>query len=560
MPDGAGGAFVVWDDSRNVFVTDKDVYAQHVLGDGQIAPGWPADGLPISTEPGVQGNGRLLPDGAGGVFVLWYSVSTSYIQRLRGDGTPAPGWPPGGVLILDTAAGTIAHQAVGPDGEGGCLIVLIGNLRGLGVEYYVQRVTGDGQIAPGWPASGRRVVDASSEQVYRIWPRLVPDGLGGCYLGWSSTNEPNVIEADIYATHVLADGSVAPGWPAAGLAVAVQPRAQELTGSAPDGQGGALFAWSDQRDYDSFAAQAFVIRLRPNGTPAPGWQPQGNPMSDLPGYHYVPVLAGDGSGGGFVAYEEAFGNRGYVQRFRGDGTRPTGWPTTGLPLVDPSIATYTSQDGLAITEDGDGGAIVVWDDLREYGISNQLYAQRYTGDDITAALTSLVRVEALPDRVTLVWSRGDDAPTEVRVERRGNDPAWAELDLVRFAASGSLEYADRTVLPGQRYHYRLSWSDGRTAETAIDVPLGIALALDGLRPNPSVGEPHVVFSLPDRGETTVELLDLGGRVVRRESASHLGMGRHAVRLGSGGPLHPGVYWVRLRHEGRTLTTKGMVLR
>ncbi|MEO5619150.1 MAG: T9SS type A sorting domain-containing protein, partial [Candidatus Eisenbacteria bacterium] len=321
---------------------------------------------------------------------------------------------------------------------------------------------------------------------------------------------------------------------------------------------GLLLAWQDSRTYP---ARAFVHRLRSDGTRAPGWQAGGNPISDVPGYQAAPRLAPDGKGGAFVAFEEAFDGDGYVQHVTVGGTRAMGWPSTGLPLVDPSL--NGSQVGLFATPDGSGGAIVVWNDYRN-GVQDQIYAQRYSGDNITAALTSLVRFEALPDRVTLLWSRGDDAPLEVRVERRRGAEGWSVLNHADFTVTGSLEYEDRSVQPGERYGYRLAWTDasgeGHTAETGVQVPLAIALGLHGLRPNPAVGELLVAFSLPGPGATTVEVLDLGGRVVRKRDVSALGTGHHVQRMDDGERLHPGVYWMRLIHDGRTLTAKGMVLR
>src|SRR5512134_1938255 len=52
--DGAGGAYVLWRDLRDYTVTDLDHYLQHVTADGNIAPGWPADGVPLCTAPGPQ--------------------------------------------------------------------------------------------------------------------------------------------------------------------------------------------------------------------------------------------------------------------------------------------------------------------------------------------------------------------------------------------------------------------------------------------------------------------------------------------------------------------------
>jgi hypothetical protein len=61
MPDGAGGAFVVWQDDRG---TGVDLYAQRMNGNGQ--PLWPEAGVAVCTADGAQTNPVLISDGAGG--------------------------------------------------------------------------------------------------------------------------------------------------------------------------------------------------------------------------------------------------------------------------------------------------------------------------------------------------------------------------------------------------------------------------------------------------------------------------------------------------------------
>jgi hypothetical protein len=561
-PDGSGGAFIVWDDRRDVLVSGFDIYAQHVQPDGQLAPGWPIDGLPILAVPGTQEFSQLLPDGEGGVYVACLSSDTTVlVQRLRGDGTRPAGWPAGGLKLIDLQGiGTsiVGNIGIVSDGAGGCLVAFVDFRRGLGAEIYVQRILPDGTLAAGWAANGNRVVDASSEQQYRIEGRMVSDGSGGCYVAWSATSAPAELDDNIFATHVLADGSVAAGWPATGLPVAVQPGWQLLSGSGHDGSGGLLLAWQDSRINP---ARAYVQRLLPDGSLAPGWQPQGNPISDLAGYHYAPRLAADGIGGAFVTFQEGFNNHGFVQRVLGDGTRPVGWPSTGLALVDQGLG-GTAQEALAISADGSGGAIVAWQDSRQ-GTATQIFAQRYSGDDITATTMSLVHVEALPERVSLLWSRGGANPAEATVERV-QDGTWQSLARQAFDGSGRLEYEDRSVVPGTTYRYRLRWSEGGTdqvsTEAIVNVPLAIALGLEGFRPNPAVGEALVAFSLPRAGRTTLDIVDLAGRRVRSHDASGLDAGRHVVAMSRGQRLQPGVYWVRLTHDDRVLSVKGMVLR
>jgi hypothetical protein len=85
------------------------------------------------------------------------------------------------------------------------------------------------------------------------------------------------------------------------------------------------------------------------------------------------------------------------------------------------------------------------------------------------------------------------------------------------------------------------------------------LAIRGLSPNPSRGAPlSVALSLPRAGETTVELVDVTGRVVSRTDWT-LGAGLQSVRLAGTDRLAPGVYLVRLsqgalRTESRVAIT------
>ena len=69
VPDGQGGAFVVWLDGRGL-LSLRDVYAQRLTAGGAVAAGWPADGALIwnhSTPDHLVACG----DGSGGFFVAW---------------------------------------------------------------------------------------------------------------------------------------------------------------------------------------------------------------------------------------------------------------------------------------------------------------------------------------------------------------------------------------------------------------------------------------------------------------------------------------------------------
>src|SRR5439155_12334955 len=120
-----------WQDYRNRYDTASDLYAQRVLGNGEIAPGWPADGVPISRS----GFFELLPfatvaDGLGGMLVA-YPIDESggdrvYTQRLTSAGTVAAGWYSNGIGLCTTAS---TRPGAASDGSTG-LMGVSGDQRG----------------------------------------------------------------------------------------------------------------------------------------------------------------------------------------------------------------------------------------------------------------------------------------------------------------------------------------------------------------------------------------------------------------------------------------------
>jgi len=559
VADGQGGAFVVWFDFPNY-----DVYAQHVLGNGQIAPGWPVDGLPVGVAPRTQWEARLLPDGAGGVFVAWDDERAGdfqedvYVQHLMADGSRVPGWPENG-LGVSTAPERQIVPVLGSDGQGGCFVVWTDSRNGIGGEIFAQRVSWFGEIAAGWPPDGKQIISGYGVYAGRhIWG-VVPDETGGAYIGWGVSHGPFAYDDDVFAIRILEDGSTAPGWPAAGFPVCALNNTQYLTSVVSDGVGGVLLAWYDNRTNPGVA---YVQRLRPDGTPAPGWQQNGNRVSDLPGYHFAPRASPDGQGGVYVAFQEAFYATGHMQHMTGSGILAPGWPSPGLPIVNDPTGSWSQQD-FQVTSDGVGGAVVTWDDARNE-TQNQIYAQRYFGGGPTPVLVSLVSVEALTDRVALTWHDPSRAVSEATVYRRREGEDWAALGRASFDGTGRLRYEDRGVVPGERLAYRLGWmesgSDQFSAETWIDVPRSLAFALEGARPNPAVGPLSVAFTLPQAEAATLELLDVAGRQVVAREVGGLGPGAHVIRLGECGCTPPGMYWVRLTQSGRSLLKRAVVVK
>jgi hypothetical protein len=82
---GNGGAYIIWEDGRGI---DYDIYAQRLSSNGYER--WATDGIPICSASGNQDDPAGIPDGEGGAIVVWGDGRNSsgdiYAQRIDLDG------------------------------------------------------------------------------------------------------------------------------------------------------------------------------------------------------------------------------------------------------------------------------------------------------------------------------------------------------------------------------------------------------------------------------------------------------------------------------------------
>src|SRR5262245_22576629 len=101
--------------------------------------------------------------------------------------------------------------------------------------------------SPAWPAwphdplPSVRFAPVVSDQVSL---GTVADGKGGAYIVFDDNRAGS---HDIYVQRLTASGSVAPGWPATGLAVCTAVDIQMVPVAVADGGGGVYVAWDDAR-------------------------------------------------------------------------------------------------------------------------------------------------------------------------------------------------------------------------------------------------------------------------------------------------------------------------
>jgi hypothetical protein len=188
-------------------------------------------------------------------------------------------------------------------------------------------------------------------------------------------------------------------------------------------------------------------------------------------------------------------------------------------------------------------------------------------DGSTPVLISLASADVTADGVKLAWFMGGSESGVATVYRSPVGGEWTRIGEVTADGTGYLRYTDPIVATATRVGYRLGMVDagieGFYGETWIDLPAGeapLTFALDPVRPNPSRGGALMVrFSLPTTAPVRLELLDVAGRRVASREVGSLGAGQHAIDLGQGQHLAPGLYLVRLMQGANTRVTRVAVL-
>lgn len=503
--DGVGGAFVAWDDYRaDPTGLTQNAYVQHLLANGSRDARWPPDGRPACLAPPGRGGHAVIPDDAGGAFVIFGDTRR---------GIPEP----------------------------------------FDADIYGQRIRADGTNAPGWPAEGRLLVSR-----FAGIRGALPDDTGGFYVVRSRlTEESFPYDAELWVHRFTFDGGRAAGWPEEGVLVCGGPGSRYDIQVERDAQGGVVFAWWEFRPGQW--PEIHVSRIRPDGTLPPGWPVNGLRVSNPASYPYNdfdPAVTYDGAGGLYVAWCRDFNtvSPSYLQHITANGAIAPGWPEFGH-----LVATSLEQSVPKLVSDGEGGAIVVWQ--ANY---DEFYAARFAADGPVAASVSLARSEALADRIALEWRTSEPPSFAATLERSEHAGEWRALATLSPDGEGRLAYEDRVVEPGRRYGYRLAWQEAGTRSTSAEVwletPLGLPLALHGFTPNPSPAAASVAFTLAEAGEARIEVLDVAGRRIGAHEVGSLGAGRHTLRLDERGPLAPGLYLLRLVTPGDVLTARGVVVR
>ena len=281
--DGAGGAFIVWDDDR---VSDNDIYVQRINSAGVVQ--WTANGVNICNAAGYQVNPEICSDGAGGIIIAWDDARAGsnlwdiYAQRVNSAGVVQ--WTTNGIPIC-TAQYWQRMDDIHSDGLGGAIIAW-GDRRNHQYEFdiYAQRVNSNGNTL--WTMGGVPITTSGGNQYDA---RIINSGTGGAIISWHDGN--------IYAQRVSPTGSIQ--WATNGLAICNAIGGQSYSEICSDGSDGAIITWEDGRAGNS---DIYAQRIGSNGIPQ--WTLNGTPVCSLANYQGIPQILGNGAGHAFIAWQD----------------------------------------------------------------------------------------------------------------------------------------------------------------------------------------------------------------------------------------------------------------
>lgn len=356
-----------------------------------VAPSPPA-GLPISTRGDIQDYPKIVRDNFGNSFIAWQDYlqesaiadwSKVYVQKLSPGGDIL--WPQNGVPASPATAGAWHNFDIAADGAGGVFVVwrcwgmdLNGDLYyDQGTEYfglnrlYAQRLNALGATA--W-ASPVRVSDIESDLNE---PGAVSDGQGGVIVAWQGgyPEPPGVSNRDAPAVavqHLTNEGSRV--WGQNGRLVYEAWDGTQIQGSVSrtqiigDTAQGAILSW-----WLNGGAGSFLLTQRVSGAGTVMWAPAANLGNMGPAYGqlYEQVMTSDGGRGAILAWRD-YRNQDinnpnlYAQKVNENGV--IAWLAGGVPVcLAPGLqgeVVGVVPTGIDVAPDGNGGAVIVWEDYR----------------------------------------------------------------------------------------------------------------------------------------------------------------------------------------------------
>ena len=424
--DGAGGVIIAWRDYRNG--SNWDIYAQRFSSAGRAM--WDPNGIPICTDYYHQYDPQICSDGSGGAIIAWRDkrgLDDIYAQKITSTGEVL--WAANGTQLLASNYGQQFGEyfQICSNGAGGAFLVFSYGSQYNYYDVYVQKLNTIGETQ--WGTLGKPVCNLFMDQMY---PQILADGFGGAFITWIdqrvsgnylygqridsignmlwTANGSTVIGSrNCYAYQICSDGEngvlisahvLKSGqwdivvqklnstgdrqWGNGGLNICIDPTHQTYTSVCNDGLGGAIVVWQDSRNGAVSGWDIYGQRINSSGIIK--WTPDGTALCVSENHQERPRICSDGEGGAIIAWND---DRGGGIRYRdiyGQHIAPDGnplWNINGKPISEAQDA----QTNPIIHSGINGEAFVVWWDNRS--LANWDIYLQYLKKDLEPPIISI---------------------------------------------------------------------------------------------------------------------------------------------------------------------------
>ena len=431
VSDGAGGAYIVWNDRRTADgepgpYSFSGIFVQHLNAVGVAQ--WATNGIPCTQELVPQLQFKLLASASGGVFVL-HTVQRAgrfalCVQRIEANGSKPWGEIGKDVTSSFRLFGTLAMV---PDASGGVIVTWSEQREQLNLwDIFAQRLNASGVAQ--WPTGGAAVCSAEDDQVEE---RATSDGAGGMIAAWLDFRGTTPA---VFAQRIGPGGTAV--WQVNGIRLlpeGVRAGDFQLLG---DDAGGAfctldVIAPAAPSDYDVVGQ-----RLSPSGQFL--WGDAGTTLSIAAGSQAVgsTPLVPDEAGGFFAGWLEQPGALGRLSVQRVSGAGALLWGDAGTLIYDGA----GEIDSFRLVPDSKGGVIAGWTQVvrSDSDINVDVFAQRVAANG---------HVEWKPNGLTVSTSPADQYVSSLAGDGHGGAIfAWEDYRTPDFQSDIYAEH----IAPGGR--------------------------------------------------------------------------------------------------------------
>ncbi len=338
-----------------------------------------------------------------------------------------------------------------------------------------------GPLHAAWLTEGNAVSTIAGHQLETL---TVEDGAGGAIIIWEDDRYGNT---DIFAQRIDHLGNIL--WAEGGVPVIQINGDQNYFDAVEDGSGGVIIAWQDLRS--GTYTDIYCQHLDENGNRM--WHSLGSSICSAADNQHSPRITTDGAGGAIVAWKDnRNGNNDiYVRRIDSGGT-PL-WTVWGEPVCTNIFNQYDP----AIVTDGNGGAYIAWEDVRNgnYDIYMQWLSSdgsiHLSADGVSVCTDPAAQLnpEIIPVRangIVIAWKDLRTSPGQAIYAMYyyvGSSDWDFNGQQICESPSGSLHNFDFTL--DSEYRLVFSWSDNRNGHYDI---FAQCVNLDGIKQWAADGE------------------------------------------------------------------------